>query len=635
MEEEEKSYHDVLRPTWGPDEVLVAVRPLGSRQFRQSIRDNNDILVFQRAGIQTDGQDVRLAKFATQPSKKYLRSQDNQTKIALDNSGLPFATLSATSIKELFHHQDMNDPANIHEKRIWELASILFDKITSRAEPEYLIRKKNLSEFWTDLVEQASSTAVGLAGTSEEKAVACLAGHRVTEACKHLLDGKNFRLGTLVPMIGSSDSAKKDMKEQLKTWQDSKMLSEFSEAIRTICELLSGNVCVCEGMKNVPIEDRLESFVIAKKFGFDWRQSFGLRLWYALNGDDDAMLAVSKFQTDVEQDREDLPAPWYVEQGIPPLGQVNSSEDRQDLLWGLLQLYANPSTHLDAILQPENSQLSPMDMRVCWQLGQALLSKAGVSYGQDGNEKADAVTIAYAAQLTSAGEWLEAIFVLLHLLDVNARKQAIQEHLCRHAGLIGPESDSTFSILTNKFLLPAEWVWEALALYMRSVKKDASAEVHCLLRAGSFVEAHRVLVKQVAPQAIVERDYASLSELIGQFEEHGDSIPEWSLGGEIYRHFLALMEHRAKDESAPSALLERLLSGLNAMNEQATESEIIRFAAISDMADETAREILKVAQKKQDSELRTRVLHLPLTQDRLLAYSVDIGLDRFREVMSH
>ena len=222
--------------------------------------------------------------------------------------GVPFATLRSTPLRELFHHQDMNNAGSIHERRVWELASILFDDVKTPGSkaPEHVTRKTLLSDFWTELVDQASSAAIGLASSSEEKAVACLAGHRVTEACKYLLDGKNFRIGTLFSLIGTSDSAKKDMKEQLRAWQDSKMLSEFTEAIRTICEMLSGNVCVCEGMKGVPVEDRMDSFVISRKFGFDWRQSFGLRLWYALDSQDDAETAIQKFKSDVDQDREEI-----------------------------------------------------------------------------------------------------------------------------------------------------------------------------------------------------------------------------------------------------------------------------------------------------------------------------------------
>lgn len=636
MDQDQKTFHDAGRPTWGPAETLVLPRPLAPEHARRAVSQTADLLTFQRSNIQSERQEVRLATFSTESSKKFLSGQDRLTEIHIVDD-VPMASFKAASLKDAFHHQDMNDPASIQEKHVWDLASILFDEINApnSKQPTHILRKAKLSQFWTDLVDQTSATTIGLAGSSEEKAVACLAGHRVPQACGYLLEGKNFRLGTLVPLIGTSDEAKRDMREQLRAWHDSKMLSEFSEPIRTIYELLSGNACVCEGMKGVPVEDRLDSFVISKKFGLDWKQSFGLRLWYAIAQDDDLAAAVKKFKDDVDQEREYLPLPWYIDQGIKPLWDDVDSDRRQDLLWGLLQLYAHDDSDLEAILRPENSQLSPLDMRLSWQLGLALVSTGKVSYGQSGTEKADAATIAYASQLTSAGEWLEAIFVLLHLSSPVARTKAIQEHLCRHAGLIGTETSPAFGVLTDKFRIPSSWIWEALALYMRSVKKDAYAEVQCLLRAGSFVEAHRVLVQDVAPLAIVERDYASLSSLLGQFDGRSDAISEWSLGGEMYSLFLGLLQHRSKGEIAPPMILERLLAGLHAMNQNAPDSEILRYAAVSDMSDETAKEILKSTKQKQDIELRSRILNLPLTQDRLLAYSVDLSMDRYREVMSH
>lgn len=636
MDEDQKTFYDAGRPTWGPAETLVLPRPLAPEHARRAVSQTSDLLTFQRSSIQSERQEVRLATFSTESSKKFLGGQDRLTEIHIVDD-VPMASFKAASLKNAFHHQDMNDPASIQEKHVWDLASILFDEINApnSKQPTHILRRAKLSQFWTDLVDQTSATTVGLAGSSEEKAVACLAGHRIPQACGYLLEGKNFRLGTLVPLIGTSDEAKRDMREQLRAWHDSKMLSEFSEPIRTIYELLSGNACVCEGMKGVPVEDRLDSFVISKKFGLDWKQSFGLRLWYAIAQDDDLAAAVKKFKDDVDQEREYLPLPWYIDQGIKPLWDDVDSDRRQDLLWGLLQLYAHDNSDLEAILRPENSQLSPLDMRLSWQLGLALVSTGKVSYGQSGTEKADAATIAYASQLTSAGEWLEAIFVLLHLSSPVARTKAIQEHLCRHAGLIGTETSPAFGVLTDKFRIPSSWIWEALALYMRSVKKDAYAEVQCLLRAGSFVEAHRVLVQDVAPLAIVERDYASLSSLLGQFDGRSEVISEWSLGGEVYSLFLGLLQHRSKGEIAPPMILERLLAGLHAMNQNAPDSEILRYAAVSDMSDETAKEILKSTKQKQDIELRSRILNLPLTQDRLLAYSVDLSMDRYREVMSH
>lgn len=561
---------------------------------------------------------------------------------------VPRATLRANSIKDLFHNQNMNDPASIHEKRVWELASILFD---GKSESADAIRKASLSTFWAELVDQASTRAIGLAGTSEEKAVACLAGHRIAEACKYLLEGKNFHLATLVPLIGTSETIKKDMREQIKSWHDSKMLSEFSEPIRAIYELLSGNPSVCEGMKGVLVEDRFESFVISKFFGLDWKQAFGLRLWYAISQQDDITAAVAQFQEDIDQDKESLPRPWYQEEKIQPLWFDYEAHNRQDLLWGLLQLYALEDTDVEAILRPENSQLSPLDMRLSWQLGVALGNFTVLAKSERSNEKADATTVSYAAQLTGAGEWLEAVFVLLHLTDPSARQRAVQDHLCRHAALIGGESDVNFATLTERYLIPVKWVWEALALYQRGVVKNAAYEVHCLVKAGAYEEAHRVLIQQVAPQAVIERDYSTLESLMEQFDDHSSAIGDWIQGGELYNLFLSLLEHRAKGEVAPREILDRLLAGLQ--NEQVADGEVVRYAALSDMADETAKEIVKSTRKKQvsppddpshghhlltahqDVEFRSRILKLPLTQDRLLAYSVDLGMERYKEVMSH
>ncbi|PFH58897.1 hypothetical protein XA68_13064 [Ophiocordyceps unilateralis] len=633
--EAEQAFHNASRPTWGPGETLVMTRSLATAQ---SFRNGSSILAFQSSGIQTQQQDVRLAKFSTVSSQIFLQAQDGLTEIRVVD-GIPMATLRAASLRDLFHRQDTQNPAIVHEYHVWELASILFDRLdpSDLADGEDLARRSKLSQFWTDMVEPASTTNIGLASCSEERAVACVAGHRISDACKFLLEGKNFHLGTLVPLIGTSDEAKKEMRGQLKAWHDSKMLSEFSAATRTIYELLGGNACVCEGMKGVPVEDRLDSFVISKKFGLDWRQSFGLRLWYAINERDGVAAAVRMFEEDISQDKENLPQPWFIDEGILPLWNDPDATRRQDLLWGLLRLYADEHDDLEAVLRPENSQLSPLDMRLSWQLGVALTSTGKVSFGQKGLEKADASTLAYATQLTAAGEWLEAVFVLLHLQDASARARAIQEHLCRHAGLIGPETGTTFSVLVDKFRIPTTWLWEAQALYMRSVAHDASAEVHCLLRAGSFAEAHRVLVQQVAPRAIIERDYAALSAVVCPIEERRDSIPGWALGGQVYSSFLTLLQHRERCESVSPALLEKLLSGLGAMSDSVgeVEGEIERFAAVADMADETAREILKLSKTKQDMELRSRILGLPLTQDRLLAYSVDLGIDCYREVMSH
>jgi nuclear pore complex protein Nup98-Nup96 len=266
------------------------------------------------------------------------------------------------------------------------------------------LRKDRLSAFWQKLVDNASLKHAALARSNEEKAIAALSGHRVADACAHLIDGNNFRLATLVSLIGTKDNVAKDMREQLNEWQSRKMLSEFSQPIRTLYELVAGNVGVCDGYKG-QAEDRVDSFIISKRFGLDWRQAFGLRLWYGITSNDPIENAVEEFAQDLAQDKEtSRPHAWYVEQKVPTLWDDRQIGEREDLLWGLLRLFTFEDADIEDVLRPENSQLSPLDIRLSWQLSQAITSKGSVQYTGEDNDKADRTTLSFASQLTNEGK---------------------------------------------------------------------------------------------------------------------------------------------------------------------------------------------------------------------------------------
>ncbi|KAI8303210.1 Nucleoporin [Colletotrichum sp. SAR11_240] len=649
MSEADRSFHNAMRPSWGPDGTLIFAttrEPLGASSRRSKTND----LMLTKNVVQARGQFIEAAKFSneasqrrtnndmvhganwSQASAKALKNQVKLTQVEL-TGGVPGTTLHADTLMSLFHDQDTTSPANAHERLVWELASILFDGSASADEDVgNESRKSRLSKFWAALVESASSRSVALARSSEEKAIAALSGHRIQDACKYLLDGNNFRLATLVSLIGSNDQARKDMREQINEWQDANFLSEFADPLRAIYELLSGNSGVCEGKKAVPLEDRIESFIISQRFGLDWKQAFGLRLWYSISRNDHLSAAVRLFQEDITQDREQRPQTWYLEQGIPALWNDRHSEAREDLLWGLLKLYSDAETDLEAILRPENSQLSPLDIRLSWQLSRALLSTHKISYGHNASEKADASTIAFADQLVNEGSWLEATFVLLHLSNPDMRAKAVQENLCRHAALLGSETGSNFTTLTQTLKIPPSWIWEAQALYMRAVKKDAAAEVHCLLRAGSYPEAHNVLVHQVAPSAVVSRDYDELAVTLSRFEGHDHVIPGWTLGGEVYKAFLELVSRRKQRQQISIQVLDRLLSGLPALRESAESGNISSLAAISEMGSLVAKVMAEVPKHDQDNV--TRGLSLPLTEDAHLKHALNMSLSYYQGLMA-
>ncbi|KAM0499609.1 hypothetical protein D7B24_001181 [Verticillium nonalfalfae] len=631
LSENDLAYHKAVKPGWGPDGTLVF--PAAPSSLAKTMKPaKGDILSIRARVPQGAETGVCLMKFSNESSAKAIENQMRATSVALVD-GVPTVSLNAASLKSIFHHSDLSNPANAHEKLVWDLASILFDRVVpSAAATEEQLRKRQLSGFWTDLVDAATSRAVALAKSSEEKALTSLAGHRVQEACKLLVDGKDFRLATLVALIGTSNQSKRDMRTQLAEWQDNNVLSDFTDAIRAIYEVLSGNVCVCEGKKGVPVADRMESFVIARRFGLDWKQSFGLRLWYAIAREQSVPAAVKKFVDDVAQDREDVPHPWYIEQGFDALWDDQDRHQREDLLWGLLKLHADDATDLESILRPENSQLSPLDSRLTWQLGRALPATGKVSFGVDASEKADAATLSFADQLVNEGNWVEATFVLLHLSNPKTRAKAVQEHLSRHAGSIGSETSADFTTLTQTLKIPSAWVWEARALYMRSVKADPISEVKCLLQAESYEAAHRVLVDKVAPTAVIERDYDGLATLLAFFEGHEESVSGWGLGGEIYRAFLTLHRRFERRERVPSDVVEKLLCGLPVIRETAESGDMISQAAVSEMSSIVAKVVMDATEHDQNGV--SRILGLPLTEDAYLQHSLHLGRTYYQGIMA-
>lgn len=494
-----------------------------------------------------------------------LQLQMDQTEIQPVNGVPTVVSQGSVTIKSLASGEDI----------VWELASVLFDNDGA-----------DLPAFWEKLVERSTELAITGARTPEEKAIACLAGNQPAEACRHLLAGKNFRLATLVAAVGANEDAKKDVREQLKNWQESNVLSEFSEPIRAVYEILAGNTCICAGTKGVPVENRVESFVISERFNLDWMQAFGLRLWHG--GHKSVAEAVQSFKHDIEQDREPEP---------------------ESPLWGLLKLFAD-------------RRVDYGDYALSWPLSRALYSNGNVSFGDHAEEKLDRMTNTFAAQLIAKGEWLSSLFVLIHLSDPAARTAVIREQLGRNAHLIDDkDKDRVLSTLTQTLKIPTSWVWEARALHARSVLRDPAAEFAYLLLAEDWAEANRTFLKRVAPTAVIQRKYADLFEYASLLYRIRDRLPDWSSGAAVYLLFPAT---RDWDEPKLPSWIDTLTQGLVTLRQNTSDESILEVAAIADMAEDLVKMGNRVWKKGGEGRVYKMAGALPLTEDRRQKYLRDL-----------
>ncbi len=71
MTEKERSFHDSMKPSWGPDGTLVYAAPSNPQRFARSsrrARERDGLLTVAKTGVVSESRDVRFAKFSNEVS---------------------------------------------------------------------------------------------------------------------------------------------------------------------------------------------------------------------------------------------------------------------------------------------------------------------------------------------------------------------------------------------------------------------------------------------------------------------------------------------------------------------------------------------------------------------------------------
>ncbi len=528
----------------------------------------------------------------------------------------------------------------MHEKQVWELASILFDDASAEMldsmplrnydNIEWRLRKDKLSEFWKGLVREDAEGSVAAADEPEVRAIAHLSGCNVLGACDALLEGRDFRLATMIAQVGGSAVLRETMAKQLQDWRRMNVTSEMTVPIRALYELLAGNTCISEEVDGAGVEDRARGFGIANEFDLDWKRAFGLRLWYGAQLDDPIEAAVAQYAQDLSSGQESVkPSPWFIEKGEKTGWSDPEPDSREDILWGLLKIYAlseysKLKVDVAEVFEPANTSGNPLDVRLSFQLFHLLRAKGVFDYfdtpADDSDIEsniADTLSATYSASLAATNhKWPDAIFALLHISSPAARVAGIKDILRQHAAQLhslngDADEDATsnpiFHTLVSEYHVPASWLYSARALHVGVVHNDRVTEVQCLLAASDFAAAHDVLCRAVAPAAIISRAYDGLRELLGGFESPlpqdrrrtaTQAIPDWALGGGVYFDFIHLLDLGRGTADAAVAqerrkVLRRLVMALPAMVEERKMLGLEERVAVWEMGKVVATAVAK------------------------------------------
>ncbi|KAF2449540.1 hypothetical protein P171DRAFT_427737 [Karstenula rhodostoma CBS 690.94] len=684
----DKEFHSCGKPHFSETGLLVYT---GKGTGAMS-EDSYDCSRAPIAGAQKDVRFKQLPTFADAAPPTIVVQQEH-TRISYSDE-VPQAKLrtepSPLEFSEVADAVPLGTAAGVQEHKAWQLLSLLFDggsqippSVPQDEQKQWLARdrKERLSRFWQSLVFEDAHNHAKEAATHEEKALAYLSCHSIADAVTTLFHASDLRLATIVSQLGGDAAVRQDMSAQVTEWRKMDELAEMDEPVRALYELIQGNCAEAEGKTGVGRENKVSTFKIASRFNLDWRRAFGIRLWYQAMADEPIEMAVAQFMDALRDGNEDVkPVPWFIEQGIDMGWTDPLATQREDILWGILKLYASSkmdvSTNLEDVLAPENVSGHPLNSRFSFQLFQMFYSRRidpseeddrivgmptfrdSISGGSsdllssvnstNGIEQAndplvelgDKLTLTYAASLHTPKHWTTAAWVYTHLSNPAMRSHGIRSLLNQFSNTyeIG-QSDPTYQALL-KLSIPQQWMHAASALQAKCHGDSLHQAAH-LIKANELQEAHEVLCRSVGPDAIISRHLDPLRELLGGFEDvqTAETITGWVQGGQIYFDYIHLLDlTEQRNPYRPDDKLNHDIHGLlrklqRSLEKVATDRwdgvSLEERVALSEIAGTVAN--LMAKNKLTD---RASVLRLPLTEDLWLRHSVDLSTSYYRNMVA-
>ena len=109
--------------------------------------------------------------------------------------------------------------------------------------------------------------------------------------------------------------------------------------------------------------------------------------------------------------------------------------------------------------------------------------------------------VSFSAQLEHEGAWQWAVFPLQHIPDSTLMENAIRELLTRNCSSSEEPSEQELFVI-EQLHVAKEWVYTAKALRAR-YEKNYELEARHLLEAGQWNDAHTVIIKHLAADAII------------------------------------------------------------------------------------------------------------------------------------
>ncbi|XP_033001542.1 nuclear pore complex protein Nup98-Nup96 isoform X3 [Lacerta agilis] len=429
---------------------------------------------------------------------------------------------------------------------VWTLCEALWGHLKELEarldEPtEYVLaleRRRAFSHWLSQTAAERIKNEVSLAQNDcpAQAVFSYLTGKQISEACRLAQHSGDHRLALLLSQLAGSQDVRELLAMQLADWHQLQADCFIQEERLHIFALLAGK----------PVWHLSERRSINVCAHLDWKRSLAIHLWYMLPSTAPLSKALSMYEAAFQDSSEGekyacSPLPPYLEGSGCVIEEGDPQHPLRDVCFHLLKLYSDRCYDLHQLLDPKSITADPLDYRLSWHLWEVLRA---LNYTHLSEQCQGVLNASFAAQLESEGLWEWAIFVLLHTPSANVRERAVRELLNRHCRLQEtPESWSKEAFLMERLCVPPEWIHEAKAVRAR-MEGDKHKEALYLFRAGHWNQCHRLVIRHLASDAIINENYTYLKGFLEDLSapERSTLIQDWDTAGLVFLDYIRILE---------------------------------------------------------------------------------------------
>jgi len=508
-------------------------------------------------------------------AERLLESQLRHTAIRLEDGVPTVMTNPNMRFRDFSAHYDKADRSN--DAITWRLCSALFDELelripkgASHAAVDRIkrIRREDAFSKWLERTVAPSVEQDVRSPTRQQGKFSAIfqlmTGNQIERACELAIQMGNYRLATLIAQCRRTDSTfKADMLQQNLIWRQLRVNAHIDRDLRKTYELISGNVKVSKGSGKKGLQvDYSEDIGISE--GLDWKRALGLHFWFQAS-EDDFWLAIKTYEDAFKNDRcVPPPIPWYMDASNPNTAdsvlnrwKLDGEEPIYDAIFQIIKVFVDPTYSLESVLEPRGFGPSPFDYRMPWHL-YILIAKVlrlrdfedrepimkdletdsdDASVSESTSVSADLLTSQYADQLNKLGLIKWAGFVLLHLEHPEGRTRVLKDLISRNIKAVTGNVEEFF---VKNLKIPPSWIYLARA-QAAHYESHFFEEYQLLLKSSRIVEAHKIVVLELAPDAVLRGDLKLIRKL---FRGDSNNISSSNLTGsaKVFMDFVKVVE---------------------------------------------------------------------------------------------